>query len=102
MQEATEEVQSTLSSGSQVGASTQERLAVANNAMASLAGIDDNYKETLEYMKQECAKQFQIAMGTGGKTPKELCARRNGIAKSLWMAKTKACIAKTFPAHDDC
>ena len=102
LQEATDEVQSGLSAGTQVGASTEERRAVANHALASLARIDDNYRETLEYMKQECAKEFQIAMGTGGKTSKELCARRNGIAKSLWMAKTKACIAETFPEHDNC
>ena len=102
MQEATEEVHNSLSFGGQVGKSTQERLAVANHALTTLAGIDDNYRETLEYLKQECAKEFQIAMGTGGKTTKELFARRNGIAKSLWMSKTKACIAETFPLHDDC
>ena len=102
LQEATYEVQSALSAGAQVGASTQERLAVANHALSTLAGIDDNYRENIEYMKQECAKEFQIAMATRGKTPKELCARRNGIAKSLWMAKTKACIAETFPENDIC
>lgn len=101
MQEATDKVHNGLSAGKLVGTSTQERLAVANHALHSLASIDDNYRETLEYIKQECAKDFQIAMGTGGKTSKELCARRNGIAKSLWMAKTKACIAETFPIHDD-
>jgi hypothetical protein len=37
-------------------------------------------------MKQECAKEFQIAIATRGKTPKEIWAIRNGIAKSLWMA----------------
>ena len=101
MQEATEEVHNSLSVGKQVGTSIQERLAVANHALTSLAGIDDNYRETLEYLKQECAKEFQIAMGTGGKTSKELSARRNGIAKSLWMAKTRACIAEIFLVHDE-
>ena len=101
MQEATEEVHNSISSGNQVGRSNQERLAVANHALTSLAGIEEDYRETLEYFKQESAKQFQIAMGTGGKTSKELAARRNGIAKSLWMAKTKACIAETFPIHDE-
>lgn len=72
--------------------STHERLAVANHALHSLAGIHDNSIESLEYMKQETAKEFQIAMGTGGKSYNELCARRNGIAKSLWMAKTNVCI----------
>ena len=89
MQETTEEVQNSLSIGKQVGVSNQERLAVANHALTSLAGIDDDYRDTLEYLKQESAKQFQIAMGTGGKTSKELAARRDGIAKSLWMAKTR-------------
>ena len=102
MREATEEMHNSLSVGRQVGTSTQERLAVANHAFTSLAGIDDNYIETLEYLKQECARNFQNAMGTGGKTSKELSARQNGIAKSLWMAKTKACIAETFPGYDDC
>jgi hypothetical protein len=75
-------------------------LVIANHAFTSLAAIDNNYRETLEYMKQECVKELQIAMGTGGKTSKELSARRNRIAKSLWMAKTKACIAETFSVHD--
>ena len=101
MQETTEEVQNSLSIGKQVGVSNQERLAVANHALTSLAGIDDDYRDTLEYLKQESAKQFQIAMGMGGKTSKELAARRDGIAKSLWMAKTRACIAETFPVHDE-
>ena len=83
------------------GTSTQERLVVANHAMHSLAGIDDSSRESLEYIKQEATKEFQIAMGTGGKRAKELCARINGIARSLWMAKTKACIAQTFTLHDD-
>lgn len=72
----------------------QERLAIANLALHNLAGIDDNSRETLENIKQEAAKEFEIAMSTGGKTFKELAARRNIIAKSLWMAKTKACIAQ--------
>ena len=101
MQEATEEVHNSISSGNQVGRSNQERLAVANHALTSLASIEEDYRETLEYFKQESAKQFQIAMETGGKTSKELAARRKGIAKSLWMAKTKACIAETFPIHDE-
>ena len=96
LQETTDEVQSALCASAQVGASTHKRLADANHALSTLAGIDDNYRENIEDMKQECAKEFQIAMATGGKTPKELSARRNGIGKSLWMAKTKACIAKTF------
>lgn len=69
---------------------------MANLALHSLAGIDDNSRETLEFIKQEDAREFEVAMSTGGKTFKELSARRNSIAKSLWMAKTKACIAETF------
>ena len=48
----------------------------------------------MEHDKQEVAKEFEIAMGTCGKTYKELYARRNRIARSLWMAKTKSCIEK--------
>ena len=71
-------------------------MAVANLALHSLAGIDDASRETLEYIKQEDAMAFEISMSTTGKSFKELSARRNGIARSLWMAKTKACIAQTF------
>jgi hypothetical protein len=46
-----------------------------------MASINDNSRETLEYIKQEAAMKFEIAMDTGGKTFKELVARRNNIAK---------------------
>ena len=85
-----------LAMGNVPGSSMQERLAVANLALHSLAGIDDNSRETLEFIKQEDATQFEIAMGTNGKSFKELSARRNSIARSLWIAKTKSCIAETF------
>ena len=92
-QEATNDVYNVMSLIKIPSTSTQERMAVANHALHNLARIDDSSKESLEYIKQKFAKEFKIAMGTGGKTSKELCARRNGIAKSFWMAKTKACIA---------
>ena len=101
LQEATDDVHDGLAIGPAATASGHERLAVANHALQTLAGIDDNSRETLEYLKQECAREFEIAMGTGGKSSKELCARRNGIARSLWMAKTKACVAQTFPTSSD-
>ena len=97
LEEATTQVHDGLASGTASGASGQERLAVANHALETLAAIDENSRETLEYLKQECAREFEIAMATGGKSAKELCARRDGIARSLWMAKTKACVAQTFP-----
>ena len=96
MQEATDEVHTGMSHNIGASTSTNERMVVANHALQSLAGIDENAQESLEYIKQEAAMEFEIAMGTGGKTAKELCARRNGIAISLWMAKTKTCIAQTF------
>ena len=95
-QEATNEVHNGLSANMVPGMATRERIAVANNALHSLAGIDDSSRESLEYMSQEAAKEFQFAMGTAGKTAKELCARRNGIARSLWQAKVKTSIAETF------
>jgi hypothetical protein len=70
----------------------KDELAVANHALHSLAGIEESSRETLEYIKQDAAREFQILMTIGGKIAKELCARRNEIAKSLWMAKTKACV----------
>ena len=78
------------------GTSKQERLAVTNHALHSISAIDDRSREKLEHDKQEVAKEFEIAMGTCGKTYKELYARRNRIARSLWMAKTKSCIEKKF------
>lgn len=96
MQEATDEVHHGMIAARVPGTSTSERVAVANNALESLAGIDESSRETLEFYKQEAAKHFQIAMGTHGKTPKELSARRNDIVRSLWMAKCKASIAETF------
>jgi hypothetical protein len=44
--------------------SMRERIVVANLALHSLASIDDISRETLEYIKQEDAVAFQIAMIT--------------------------------------
>ena len=96
MREATNEVHNGLASARNPNASMHERLAVANLALQSLAGIDEDSREKLENMKQEAAEEFEITMSTCGKTAKELSARRNAIAKSLWMAKTKTSIAETF------
>ena len=96
MREATDEVHNGLAIPIIPGSSMRERMAVANLALHSLAGIDDSSRETLEFIKQENTMDFEIAMTTAGKSFKELSARRNSIAKSLWMAKTKSCIAQTF------
>jgi hypothetical protein len=96
MREATDEVYNGLAFPQVSGSSMRERVAVTNLALHSLAGIDDESRETLEYIKQENAMAFEISMSTAGKSFKELSARRNGIARNLWMAKTKACIAQTF------
>lgn len=96
MREATYDVRNGLTTPNIPGSSMQERLAVANEALHTLAGIDENARETLENIKQEDAQEFEISMSTGGKTFQELSARRNGIAKSLWMSKMKACISQTF------
>ena len=101
LREATDDVHNGLAIPNVSGSSMQERIAVANLALHSLAGIDDNSRETLEFIKQEDAREFEISMSTGGKSFKELSARRNSIARSLWMAKTKACIAETFIDEED-
>lgn len=75
MLEATDEVHNGLAIAKVPGTSMQERLAVANLALQSLADIDDNSKEILEYIKQEAAMEFEIATSTGGKSFKELSAR---------------------------
>ena len=96
MREATDEVHNGLAIPTMPGSSMSERMAVANLALHSLAGIDDQSRKTLEYIKQQDAMAFEISMSTTGKSFKELSARRNSIARSLWMAKTKASIAQTF------
>ena len=96
MREATNEVHNRLATPYVSRSFMREQMAVANLALHSLAGIDDQLREPLEYIKQEDAMAFEISMSTAGKLFKELSARRNSIAKSLWMAKTKACIAQTF------
>lgn len=101
MREASKDVHNGLQLSAVPGPLRQEKLTVANHAVHNLAGIEENFKETLEYMKQEAAREFQISMDTGGKTTREMSARRNGIARSLWMAKTKACVAETFPVDID-
>ena len=74
MQEATEEVHNGMNMGRVSGRTSHERLAVANHALQSLAVIEENSRDTLEYMSQEAAREFQISMSTDGKTYKELCA----------------------------
>lgn len=74
---------------------------MTNNALHTLAGIDESSRKTLEYLKQECTREFEIPMSTGDKTAKQLCARKNDIVRNLWMAKTKACLAQTFPTNSD-
>ena len=83
MQEVTNEVHDTLDIGTASSASGQEMFAVGNNGIHTLAGIDDNSRETLEYFKQECVREFEIAMSMGVKSAKKLCAIINGIARSL-------------------
>jgi DNA repair ATPase RecN len=91
-----------LASGPTAGTTGNERLAVANHVLETLAAIDDSSRETLESLKQECAREFEIAMSTCGKSAKELSARRNEIARSLqWQAKTKAAVAQIFPTTSD-
>jgi hypothetical protein len=101
MLEATNEVQTGISQNIGASTSSMERMAVAKHALQSLAALDENARESLEYAKQEAAMQFEVAMGTCGKSPKELSARRNIIAKSLWLGKTKSAIAQSFPMDID-
>jgi hypothetical protein len=101
LQKVTHKVHDALALKTAVGTTGQEKLAVVNHALHTLAGIDDIARETLEYLKQECTREFEIAMSTGGKSTKELCTRRNGIASSLWMTNTKACVTQTFPINSD-
>jgi hypothetical protein len=40
--------------------------------------------------------KFDIAMGNGGKTFKELAAKRNIIAKKIGLQRQKTCIVQIF------
>ena len=95
MREATDEIHNELAIESVPGVSMQERLVVANWALNNLTDIDDS-RETLEYIKQEAAMKFDIAMGNGGKTFKELAAKRNIIAKKIGLQRQKTCIVQIF------
>ena len=70
IQEASDEVHNVLSLVTVQGHTSQEKIAVANHALHNLAGLEESSCETLEYMKQEAAREFQISMTTGGKTAK--------------------------------
>ena len=69
-QEASDEVHNGLTAPRVPGTSTSERMAVANHALQSLAGIDESSRETLKYYKQEAAKEFEIAMDLRGRQAK--------------------------------
>ena len=97
LQEAQEDVHNGLAMGRASGQMAHEIIVVANHALEDLASIEDDSRDTLEYISQEAAKDFQHSMSTNRKAYKELCARRNGIARSLWQAKTKVAVAKMFP-----
>jgi hypothetical protein len=66
LQEATHEIHDGLAMRTTAGATGAERLAVANAALQTLAGIDENSRETLEYFKQECAKKFNCSKSMDG------------------------------------
>ena len=55
MQEAQEDVHNGLVNVTTTGQTTNERLAVANHALQSLAGIEETSRDTLEYLSQEAA-----------------------------------------------
>ena len=99
MREATDEVHNGLAIPQVPDSSMRERMAVANLALHSVAGIDDKSRKFLEYFKQQDAMAFEISMSIAGKSFKELSERRNDIAliaKNLWMTTTKANIAQIF------
>ncbi len=64
MQKTIDEMHNNLAIAKILGVSMRERIVVANLALHSLASIDDISRETLEYIKQEDAVAFQIAMIT--------------------------------------
>lgn len=79
---------------SQKYSSMHERMAIANLTLHNLANIDDQLRETLEYIKEEDAMTFKITMSTTEKSFKELYARHNIIVRSLWTAKQRRALLK--------
>ena len=90
IREAADEVHNGLDIPNVSGSTMSERMTVANLTLQNLAGIDDQSRETLEYIKQEDVRVFEISMSTAGKSFKELSARQSSMANNFWMAKTKA------------
>ena len=68
LREATNDVHNELAIPIDPGSSMWERLTVANLALHSLAGIDENSREILEDIKQKDAREFEVAIWTSGKS----------------------------------
>ena len=66
MKEVIDEVHNSLANPRVPGVFMQEQMAVANLALHSLVGIDENSRETLEAISQESAMGFEVAMTTAG------------------------------------
>lgn len=75
MREATDEVHNGLAVAKVPSVFMREQMAVVNLALHSLAGIDDNSQETLEYIKQKDARAFKISMTTTKKSFRKLSSR---------------------------
>ena len=79
LREATNDVHNGLAIPNVPGSSMRERLAVAHLALHSLVGIDENARETLEDVKQENARKFEVAMETSGKSFKNYTQEQTAL-----------------------
>jgi hypothetical protein len=62
LQEALDEVHNGLSLVTPPEPTRREKLAVANHVLYNLARIEESSRETLEYIKQEATREFQVSM----------------------------------------
>jgi len=72
MQEAMDELQTEMSHNIGTNTSTNEKMVVANHVLQSLAGIDKNAREYLEYIKQEVVMELKLSWALAARQPRSL------------------------------
>jgi len=93
MQEASDEVHNGLILGRVPGASTQEKFAIANHALHSLAVIEDlkiTQEKLWNILNKKLFENFIFQSTREVKCLKSSLQGEMPLQKSLWMAKTKA------------
>lgn len=97
LQESSYEVHNGLSFMTPSVSAKQEKLAVANHVLHSLAGIENKSRETLEYFKQENAREFQISMTLEVKLQKSCLQGKMTLPRVCGWLKEESVWQKHFP-----